>query len=105
MPATRITDITPVVAPVVKRKYSSKEERRRIAEETLAPGASVAVVARGAADPGLRQRRIGPSLIRKEELWMFQRFGCLRFSFAEASAKSRASDSLGISRPAKAANR
>jgi transposase len=34
------------VAPVVKRKYRSKEERRRIAEETLAPGASVAVIAR-----------------------------------------------------------
>ena len=46
MPATRITDITPVVAPVVKRKYRSKEERRRIAEETLAIGASVAVIAR-----------------------------------------------------------
>ncbi len=46
MPATRITDITPAVAPVVKRKYRSKEERRRIAEETLAPGASVAVIAR-----------------------------------------------------------
>ena len=46
MPATRITDITPVVAPVVKRKYRSKEERRRIVEETLAPGASVAVIAR-----------------------------------------------------------
>ena len=46
MPATRITDITPAVTPVVKRKYRSKEERRRIAEETLAPGASVAVVAR-----------------------------------------------------------
>lgn len=46
MPATRITDITPAVAPVVKRRYRSKEERRRIAEETLAPGASVAVVAR-----------------------------------------------------------
>ena len=46
MPATRITDITPAVAPVVKRKYRSKEERRRIVEETLAPGASVAVIAR-----------------------------------------------------------
>ena len=46
MPATQITDITPAVAPVVKRKYRSKEERRRIAEETLAPGASVAVIAR-----------------------------------------------------------
>jgi len=46
MPATRITDITPAVAPVVKRRYRSKEERRRIAEETLALGASVAVIAR-----------------------------------------------------------
>jgi len=46
MPATQITDITPAVAPVVKRKYRSKEERRRIVEETLAPGASVAVIAR-----------------------------------------------------------
>ena len=46
MPATRITDITPVVEPTVKRKYRSKEERRRIVEETLEPGASVAVIAR-----------------------------------------------------------
>ena len=46
MPASRITDITRADEPVVKRKYRSKEERRRIAEETLAPGASVAVIAR-----------------------------------------------------------
>ena len=46
MPASRITDITPANEPVVKRKYRSKEERRRIAEETLAIGASVAVIAR-----------------------------------------------------------
>ena len=46
MPATRITDITPADEPAVKRKYRSKQERRRIVEETLAPGASVAVIAR-----------------------------------------------------------
>ena len=46
MPATRMTDITPVVEPTIKRKYRSKEERRRIVEETLEPGASVAVIAR-----------------------------------------------------------
>ncbi len=46
MPASRITDITPANELAVKRKYRSKEERRRIAEETLAPGASVAVIAR-----------------------------------------------------------
>jgi transposase len=46
MPANRITDITPANEPAVKRKYRSKEERRRIAEETFEPGASVAVIAR-----------------------------------------------------------
>lgn len=46
MPATRTTDITPAVEPAIKRKYRSKEERRRIVEETLEPGASVAVIAR-----------------------------------------------------------
>jgi transposase len=46
MPATRITDLTPAVEPTVKRKYRSKEERRRIVEETLEPSASVAVIAR-----------------------------------------------------------
>jgi transposase len=46
MPATRMTDITPAVEPAGKRKYRSKQERRRIVEETLEPGASVAVIAR-----------------------------------------------------------
>lgn len=46
MPAIRMTDITPAVEPSVKRQYRSKEERRRIVEETLEPGASVAVIAR-----------------------------------------------------------
>jgi transposase len=46
MPATQITDITPAVEPAGKRKYRSKEERRRIVKETLEPGASVAVIAR-----------------------------------------------------------
>jgi transposase len=46
MPAIQMTDITPAVEPTVKRQYRSKEERRRIVEETLEPGASVAVIAR-----------------------------------------------------------
>jgi transposase len=41
-----MTDITPVVETSIKRKYRSKEERRRIVEETLEPDASVAVIAR-----------------------------------------------------------
>src|ERR1700735_417438 len=32
--------------PEAKRRYRSKQERRRIVEETLLPGASVAVIAR-----------------------------------------------------------
>ena len=32
--------------PEAKRRYRSKEERRQIVEETLQPGASVAVIAR-----------------------------------------------------------
>ena len=32
--------------PTAKRRYRSKQERRRIVEETLEPGASVAVIAR-----------------------------------------------------------
>ncbi len=32
--------------PAAKRLYRSKQERRRIVEETLQPGASVAVIAR-----------------------------------------------------------
>ena len=46
---TRIVESTHVVAaaePAVKRHYRSKQERRRIVEESLQPGASVAVVAR-----------------------------------------------------------
>jgi transposase len=46
MPTPRIPDVTSVAEPAVKRKYRSKAERRRIVEETLEPGASVAVIAR-----------------------------------------------------------
>jgi transposase len=35
-----------VSQPAAKRRYRSKQERRRIVEETLEPGASVAVIAR-----------------------------------------------------------
>ncbi len=35
-----------VVEPVSKRRYRSKQERRQVVEETLRPGASVAVIAR-----------------------------------------------------------
>ena len=34
------------VEPAAKRRYRSKRERRQIVEETLQPGASVAVIAR-----------------------------------------------------------
>jgi len=33
-------------APAAKRRYRSKRERRQVVEETLQPGASVAVIAR-----------------------------------------------------------
>lgn len=36
----------PISPPITKRRYRSAEERRRIVEETLAPGTSVAIVAR-----------------------------------------------------------
>ena len=36
----------PVSHPRTKRRYRSADERRRIVEETLAPGTSVAIVAR-----------------------------------------------------------
>ena len=36
----------PVSQPRTKRRYRSVEERRRIVEETLVPGISVAIVAR-----------------------------------------------------------
>jgi len=35
-----------VVEPVSKRRFRSKQERRAVVEETLRPGASVAVIAR-----------------------------------------------------------
>src|SRR5215468_12604291 len=35
-----------IAEPATKRQYRSKEERRQIVEETLQPGASVAVIAR-----------------------------------------------------------
>lgn len=35
-----------VAEPAAKRRYRSKQERRQIVEETLDPGASVAIVAR-----------------------------------------------------------
>ena len=35
-----------VVEPASKRTYRSKQERRQVVEETLQPGASVAVIAR-----------------------------------------------------------
>ena len=35
-----------LVGPALKRQYRSKQERRQIVEETLRPGASVAVIAR-----------------------------------------------------------
>lgn len=37
---------TVIPQPAVKRHYRSKQERRQIVEETLSPGASVAVIAR-----------------------------------------------------------
>jgi transposase len=36
----------PISPPITKRRYRSAEERRRIVEETLVPGTSVAIVAR-----------------------------------------------------------
>jgi transposase len=35
-----------LAGPRLKRRYRSKQERRQIVEETLQPGASVAVIAR-----------------------------------------------------------
>lgn len=35
-----------LVQPVSKRRYRSKQERRQVVEDTLRPGASVAVIAR-----------------------------------------------------------
>ena len=43
---TRSTELIAVDEPKAKRRFRSKQERRQIAEESLQPGVSVAVVAR-----------------------------------------------------------
>jgi transposase len=45
MGSARSTDVL-ISEPAAKRRYRSKQERRQIVEETLQPGASVAVIAR-----------------------------------------------------------
>jgi transposase len=45
MGATRNAEVV-LARPTAKRRYRSKQERRQIVEETLQPGASVAVIAR-----------------------------------------------------------
>jgi len=45
MGTTRSAEVL-LVEPVGKRRYRSKQERRGVVEETLRPGASVAVIAR-----------------------------------------------------------
>ena len=45
MGSTRTGEVI-ISEPVAKHLYRSKQERRRIVEETLQPGASVAVIAR-----------------------------------------------------------
>ncbi len=46
MRATRSTELITVEEPKTKRRFRSKQERRQIVEESLRPGASVAVIAR-----------------------------------------------------------
>jgi transposase len=46
MPTSRHAETPTAADSVVKRRFRTKQERRRIAEESLRPGASVAVVAR-----------------------------------------------------------
>ena len=46
MPTSRQTETPTSDGSVVKRRFRTKQERRQIAEESLRPGASVAVVAR-----------------------------------------------------------
>jgi transposase len=46
MPITRNADTPTADDSVAKRRFRTKQERRQIAEESLQPGASVAVVAR-----------------------------------------------------------
>ena len=45
MGTTRNAEVV-LVEPASKRRYRSKQERRAVVEETLRPGASVAVIAR-----------------------------------------------------------
>jgi transposase len=45
MGTTRNAEVL-VAEPIVKRRHRSKQERRQVVEETLQPGASVAVIAR-----------------------------------------------------------
>jgi transposase len=45
MGTTRSVEVS-LVEPVSKRRYRSKQERRAVVDETLRPGASVAVIAR-----------------------------------------------------------
>jgi transposase len=45
MGSARSTEVL-IGQPEARRRYRSKQERRRIVEETLRPGASVAVIAR-----------------------------------------------------------
>jgi transposase len=45
MGSVRVVDVV-AVGPTGKRRYRSKQERRKVVEETLRPGASVAVIAR-----------------------------------------------------------
>lgn len=46
MRTTRGAEIIIAAEPVARRRHRSKQERREIAEESLQPGASVAVIAR-----------------------------------------------------------
>jgi transposase len=46
MPTSRHTETPTAADSVVRRRFRTKQERRQIAEESLRPGASVAVVAR-----------------------------------------------------------
>jgi transposase len=46
MRTARNTEIVTGAEPVARRRHRSKRERRPIAEESLQPGASIAVIAR-----------------------------------------------------------
>ena len=46
MRSVRNVEVVGGAEAIAKRRFRSKEERRRIAEESLEPGASVAVIAR-----------------------------------------------------------